>query len=1062
MAAILSFLAAIATAGPVFAQANGDATDTPDIIRNTVFLDLDGNGVRNGGEQALSGVTVNLIDGAGSVVATTRTNTNGNYTFNKADGVQTAVSYTVRLDTRTNTSALPGGSFNADLTAQDVTVQAGRRNNSPVLGAFDLALRTTVDTATINRTARTVTFTLTVINQGRSVDSFQIIDYFDYDRNDAWANFVPGLNPAGSAGGRSWSWNASNPQRPVVTVTGGLSTGEQTSIPIVMRWNEALPASVSQIENWAEIVNFDDGNASTGDAASGALPDRDSRPDSNAGNDAQPPRPGAGTDNEVGNASGDEDDHDVAGFVVPVDVFDLALTTRVSNGTNLATIVPGSRVTFTITVLNQGDINASDILVTDYLPTSGLRLADPAWTTRANGTADIEIPGRLAPGASTSVSISFVATSNAVGQINNWAEISRAKAVDVRGQQINDPRTGRAYRDVDSTFDRNVNNDARPAGPNAATDDEVGGAGGDEDDHDVAGVRIGQFDLALTSTVAGGSGDTGIAPIGNAVVFNLRIVNEGSVSATDVALTNYLPREGLTLVDPDWRDNGDGTATLRRPVPGPIEPGASVVVPITFIANSQAAGTIYNWAEIASADSDGDPSTPAPRDVDSRPNNNPRYDNTPASEVDFDALQAAAAPQPAQDNTDTEDTEDTEGILAATDTDTEAESAGPEARSVARANAPRAASEDDHDVAGVTIEPPVFDLALEVQLKDDIEADKLSLGDAVFFEITVINQGNVFARGVEIVNYLPETGLIVESQSWTEQQNGTATLLIDEPIAPNATWTVEIRFEVGEGAIGVINNTAEIAGAIAVDFFGEPIADIDGTPLVDSDSRPNNGFGEPARFEDDISAGAIDFPAPPEYDLAIFADLAEGSNRSVFQPGDTVAYTVTVLNNGVVNSSDITLALDVPEGFTLAERGWNTNSALATRTLRGVLTPGESTTFLVAFRADATASGNIDNLIRIASSVSVDDVGAEILGTDGAPLRDVRPGDNSTILELSVIPTLAFNGVEVDQQLLVGWGLLAAAAFVALIAVTYRRNDVPGGVRVGLVGPAPSRFGPTQ
>ena len=1043
VAAVVAVITVVATAGPALAQAEGDATATPNIIRNTVFLDLDGSGTRGAGEPVLAGVTVTLIDASGSVLETTTTDAAGQYTFRPAEGVEPGVSYTVRLNTATNQSPLPGGSFNADLTARDVTVQAGRVNNSPVLGSYDLALRTTVDTATINRSARTVTFNLTVINQGRSVDSFEIIDYFDYDRDDAWADFVPGLNPAGSAGGRSWSWNARNPQRPVVTVNGTLGTGQQVSIPIVMRWNDALPASVEQIENWAEIASFSDG-------ASGNLVDRDSTPDRQANNDNQPARAGASTDDDVRNVGGDEDDHDVAGFTVPSDVFDLALIMQTADGNNLTTIVPGSRVTFQITVINQGDLTASGIVITDYLPSSGLRLADPSWTTRPNGTAEISLPGRLAPGARASVNIDFVATSNATGQINNWAEISEATAVDSAGRTAINSRTGSEFTDSDSTFDRNIANDQRPAGPNASTDDAIDGAGGDEDDHDVAGARIGEFDLALSSTVAGSGGDSGIAPIGNAVVFNLRVSNEGSVPATDIVLTNYLPRSGLTLVDPDWQNNGNGTATLKRPVAGPIQPGDSIVVPITFIANSDAEGTIYNWAEIASADSDGDSRTPAPRDRDSFPNNNPRYDSTPASEVDFEAIVGAVAP-----------TEPTIGGDDATadGNGTNNDAAALPAPSATRANAPQRASEDDHAVAAVTIEPPFFDLAIQMAPTDDTEPGKLTLGDGVFFEITIVNQGNVFARDVEITNYFPDAGLVFDSQSWTTNGDGTATILIDEPIAPDASVTVEIRFEVGEGALGSVESTVEISNALAVDFFGQEIVDGEGNPLTDEDSRPANG---PETGEDDTATASIDFPAPPEYDLTLFADLADGSDRSFFEPGDSVTYDVTVLNNGIVNSADITLVVDVPSGFSVVERGWTTFNGVATHNLRGRLLPGETTTFSIEFRADASASGNFDNVIRIQSSVSVDDVGAEILGTDGQTLHDINPGDDSTTLELNVIPSLAFNGVDVDNQLLLGWGLLAALAFVALIGVTVRRNETPRGVRVGVVGPAASRFGPTQ
>ena len=616
--------------------------------------------------------------------------------------------YSVRANFTTNTSSLPGGAFNSQLSAPTVGVLAGRANHTGATLPFDLALRTTVDTSTINRANRTVTFNLTVVNQGQRVESFQLIDYFDYPTRGQWADFVPGLNPAGSAGGRSWSWNNRNPQRPIVTVTGGLATGQQVTIPIVMRWSDPLPATTASLQNWAEIINFDDGSRTAGDAASGALRDRDSTPDRVAANDNQPAGAGASTDDNIVGSRGDEDDHDVAGF----GLYDLALNTTLAGGSDSTTVFPGSRVSFTITVTNQGLVSAEDITLVDYLPPDGLRLIDRDWTRRVDGTADITIPGRLAPGASTSVQIDFVADTDAVGSFTNFAEIASATPVNSRGQTLINPVTRRAIRDLDSVPDRNSGND---------------GAG--EDDRDGASVRMGFFDLALTSTVAGSGGDAGVAPIGNAVVFNLTVINEGNVTATDVDLVNYLPRNGLTLVDPDWRDNGNGTASLRSPIRGPIAAGSSVVVPITFVVDADADGTIFNWAEIASFDTDGDSATPTPVDIDSTPADNPRYDSTPGAFVDFEAIQESAAPVAPEEAVSPED-------IAPEDFDPAAEPVvipQEENTTGTRTSSVRPAAEDDHDVAGITIEPPVFDLSLDARIDEKIEIESLQIGDCLLY-----------------------------------------------------------------------------------------------------------------------------------------------------------------------------------------------------------------------------------------------------------------------------------------------------------------------------------------
>ncbi len=172
------------------------------------------------------------------------------------------------------------------------------------------------------------------------------------------------------------------------------------------------------------------------------------------------------------------------GFYQPE--FDLALFKQLADGTNLSTFALGDSVTFTLTVENQGNVDASNIEVVDYLP-AGLTLSDVDWTDNGDGTASILLSGTtLAPGESTEVDISFVVAPDAAGQtIENWAEIGSAIPVNIDGNPLLYPG-GAPVADVDSIADKS-NDDL------FETDDDVvssGNAGGDEDDHDRAQIVV--------------------------------------------------------------------------------------------------------------------------------------------------------------------------------------------------------------------------------------------------------------------------------------------------------------------------------------------------------------------------------------------------------------------------------------------------------------------------------------------------------------------------------------------------------------------------------------------
>jgi uncharacterized repeat protein (TIGR01451 family) len=153
--------------------------------------------------------------------------------------------------------------------------------------------------------------------------------------------------------------------------------------------------------------------------------------------------------------------------------FDLALRKTLSPS-QASVVRHGDLVNYTITVFNQGTVSARNIVISESIP-SGLQLNDAAWTAVGNG-ATRTIAGPLLPGASVAVTVQMRVNASALpGEIRNVAEISAAE--DSAGQPLP------SILDRDSDADGDAGNDVE-------VDDEIGNAGGDEDDADPAVVNV--------------------------------------------------------------------------------------------------------------------------------------------------------------------------------------------------------------------------------------------------------------------------------------------------------------------------------------------------------------------------------------------------------------------------------------------------------------------------------------------------------------------------------------------------------------------------------------------
>lgn len=227
----------------------------------------------------------------------------------------------------------------------------------------------------------------------------------------------------------------------------------------------------------------------------------------------------------------------------PEPVYDLALTKRITDKKPM--YKRGDLVTFTITVFNQGNKDARNIQITDYIP-EGLEVIDQNWTISSNKATRI-IAETLAPNASKSLTLQMRIKSDFRGkEIINLAEISKDNAAEY------------GLVDKDSTPDQNKDNDCFLR-DNLHIINGDGKAGSstnctpatDEDDHDGESLQFLDqiYDLALTKQIK--------APVkhayalGDELTFVITVHNQGELVARNIEVTDYLP-EGLILKDTRW------------------------------------------------------------------------------------------------------------------------------------------------------------------------------------------------------------------------------------------------------------------------------------------------------------------------------------------------------------------------------------------------------------------------------------------------------------------------------------------------------------------------------
>ncbi|SER49032.1 DUF11 domain-containing protein, partial [Neolewinella agarilytica] len=412
----------------------------------------------------------------------------------------------------------------------------------PVEQVYDLELSKAVTSAGPYQQGSTVEYTLTITNDG----SLNAAGIEVTDTPQEGLTFV-----SSDADGV-----AVTEVSPTVYTIAALAQGETQTI--VLTYTIDATFQGTSLNNAAEITE-DDGDDVDSDPTTGPETDED------------------------GDGSGDDDDED--NVDIPVEqVYDLELSKAV---TSAGPYQQGSTVEYTLTITNDGSLNAAGIEVTDT-PQEGLTFV----SSDADGVAVTEVSptvytiAALAQGETQTIVLTYTIDATFQGtSLNNAAEITEDDGDDVDSDPTTGPET-----------------------------DEDGDGSGDDDDEDNVDIPVEQvYDLELSKAVT----SAGPYTQGSTVEYTLTITNDGSLNAAGIEVTDT-PQEGLTFVSSD----ADGVAVTEvSPTVytiAALAQGETQTIVLTYTIDATFQGTsLNNAAEITEDDGD---------DVDSDPTTGPETD----------------------------------------------------------------------------------------------------------------------------------------------------------------------------------------------------------------------------------------------------------------------------------------------------------------------------------------------------------------------------------------------------------------------------------------------------
>jgi large repetitive protein len=576
---------------------------------------------------------------------------------------------------------------------------------------------------------------------------------------------------------------------------------------------------------------------------------------------------------------------------------DIAVTKTVDDATpNVGTIA-----TFTVTVTNSGPSTATGVVINDSAPTGLTFIAfNPSQGSYSDASGDWTI-GAIAPSGSVTATVQALVTGSTT--MTNTAAVA----------DVDEPQSSTA------------------------------------NDSDSATVTPPHADLAIVKTV-----DVARPDVGDADSFTITLTNNGSATATHVAVTDQLPA-GLTYTD-STASQGSYDDTSGVWTVGTLASGASAT--LTIDVTVDASNDYSNVATVTASDQyDPDPDNNtdsadlstrvadiAVTKTPSNPtpavgaavtftitvtNNGPDpatqiviHDALPAGLTYISSSPDQGAYDPATkdwtlgglaDGDNTQMTITARVIDSGTITNTAAVSHLLQRDPVAA---------NDSDTASVDA-PPAADLSLTKGVDNDMP-DK---GTNVTFTLSIVNHGPDGATGIVVNDALP-AGLTYVSDDGAGAYDSVS-----------GDWAVGSLAK-GDGATLHVTATVDVEGPIV------NVAEVTASSLPDPDSTPGNG----AVGEDDRATASLN--ARGLADLSLAKSVAGGP--AVI--GNQVTYTLVVTNHGPDAATGVVVRDSLPPGVTYVSSAGGAYNHITGAWTVGGLANGASATLTITVRIGVVGS----------------------------------------------------------------------------------------------------------